>query len=244
MEKEISAPDSEKSLEQQHHTEEASPPQDKAMCSEKAEKYEQQQQKGENVEKRREDADSESTAREPVVLAEGVVAVDEAPVEKAFVAEKENQELVDKSEGPIEEEIAESKPAAATAKGTRRRNNPSLIPRSGYFFEHDNRESEAKKEAESESTAVNGEVGSKERKGNEEATNKGRRKPRSTAQGYRNNGSRGRNRKYFPRASDRDETLDKWSHDRFDEEKQMPKSKTELIKRYGYDIREGRGRGE
>jgi hypothetical protein len=30
----------------------------------------------------------------------------------------------------------------------------------------------------------------------------------------------------------------KWSHDRFDESQQMPKSKTELVKRYGYDIRE------
>ena len=30
-----------------------------------------------------------------------------------------------------------------------------------------------------------------------------------------------------------------WSHDRFDENEQQPKSKTEIVKAYGYDIREG-----
>ncbi|CAF0938205.1 unnamed protein product [Brachionus calyciflorus] len=31
---------------------------------------------------------------------------------------------------------------------------------------------------------------------------------------------------------------EKWSHDRFDERQQQPKSKNELVRRYGYDIRE------
>jgi hypothetical protein len=32
-------------------------------------------------------------------------------------------------------------------------------------------------------------------------------------------------------------SLDRWSHDRFDESEQAPKSRTELVSSYGYDIR-------
>lgn len=75
-------------------------------------------------------------------------------------------------------------------------NDPSNIPRKGYFFEHDTRQD--------------------------------------------NNGStdKRKNRKKNFNKKERTNLDEKWVHDRFDERQQQPKSKCELVKRYGYDIRQ------
>lgn len=77
-------------------------------------------------------------------------------------------------------------------------NDPSNIPRKGYFFEHDTRQDE------------------------ENSVNKNK------------NGKK----KFNKKNRDKGDINQKWAHDRFDERQQQPKSRVELVKRYGYDIRE------
>ncbi|RNA41900.1 CASC3 [Brachionus plicatilis] len=47
-----------------------------------------------------------------------------------------------------------------------------------------------------------------------------------------------RKKNFGKKLSQKGDINQKWSHDRFDERQQQPKSKGELVKRYGYDIRE------
>jgi hypothetical protein len=48
----------------------------------------------------------------------------------------------------------------------------------------------------------------------------------------------GQRRRFERFSAARGNINDKWTHDRFDERQQQPKSRSELVKRYGYDIRE------
>ncbi|CAK1543383.1 unnamed protein product [Leptosia nina] len=88
------------------------------------------------------------------------------------------------------------------------RSNPQYIPKRGTFYEHDDR------------TAASGEESSTAAP---ETTTEKKEGPETPA-----------DRRRAPRKS---ETLNKWSHDKYNENEQMPKSRDELVSIYGYDIR-------
>ncbi|XP_023937180.2 putative mediator of RNA polymerase II transcription subunit 12 [Bicyclus anynana] len=88
------------------------------------------------------------------------------------------------------------------------RSNPQYIPKRGTFYEHDDRTADGGEE----SNKATSEPASEKKEGSE--TPADRRRP--------------------PRKSD---TLNKWSHDKYNENEQVPKSRDELVAIYGYDIR-------
>lgn len=113
--------------------------------------------------------------------------------------------------------------AEAQKKVDEDRSNPQYIPKRGTFYEHDDR------------TAEDGEC--IEVEGSEDADGQ------STTNGA--GGSTGGS-KTAPTISSASKTMkkwqpasavDRWSHDRFDPSEQAPKSRTELVSAYGYDIR-------
>ncbi|GAB0097173.1 hypothetical protein DMENIID0001_127820 [Sergentomyia squamirostris] len=94
------------------------------------------------------------------------------------------------------------------------RSNPQYIPKRGTFYEHDDRTAE---NADGQPEAAQNEIGgeSQEKKVSFNAPPPAVVKPP----------------KKWQAAGDR------WSHDRYDECEQAPKSKAELVSAYGYDIR-------
>ncbi|XP_050356089.1 putative uncharacterized protein DDB_G0271606 isoform X2 [Nymphalis io] len=88
------------------------------------------------------------------------------------------------------------------------RSNPQYIPKRGTFYEHDDRTAASGEETTNTTTET-----ASEKKEGSEAPPERRRPPRKS------------------------ETLNKWSHDKFNENEQMPKSRDELVSIYGYDIR-------
>ncbi|XP_064074954.1 protein CASC3-like isoform X3 [Vanessa tameamea] len=88
------------------------------------------------------------------------------------------------------------------------RSNPQYIPKRGTFYEHDDRTAASGEESTNTTTET-----ASEKKEGSEAPPERRRPPRKS------------------------ETLNKWSHDKFNENEQMPKSRDELVSIYGYDIR-------
>ncbi|KAL0861704.1 hypothetical protein ABMA27_009186 [Loxostege sticticalis] len=88
------------------------------------------------------------------------------------------------------------------------RSNPQYIPKRGTFYEHDDRTAASGEE----SNNTTSETASEKKEGSE--TPAERRRP--------------------PRKS---EIINKWSHDKYNENEQMPKSRDELVAIYGYDIR-------
>ncbi|XP_063629149.1 LOW QUALITY PROTEIN: protein CASC3-like [Cydia splendana] len=87
------------------------------------------------------------------------------------------------------------------------RSNPQYIPKRGTFYEHDDR------------TAASG----------EEPAN-----TTSETSSEKKEGSPPAERRRAPRKS---EVIDRWAHDKFNENEQAPKSRDELVAIYGYDIR-------
>uniref|UniRef100_A0A1L8DDK0 Protein CASC3 n=1 Tax=Nyssomyia neivai TaxID=330878 RepID=A0A1L8DDK0_9DIPT len=94
------------------------------------------------------------------------------------------------------------------------RSNPQYIPKRGTFYEHDDRTAE-NADAEAEEESLEGDVSEKKVSFNTPAPTaaKATKKWQNDRQG------------------------DRWSHDRYDESEQAPKSKAELVSAYGYDIR-------
>ncbi|XP_062558753.1 uncharacterized protein LOC134223586 isoform X2 [Armigeres subalbatus] len=94
------------------------------------------------------------------------------------------------------------------------RSNPQYIPKKGTFYEHDDRTLEDEEDSKAGDESLNSEdpagPGS-ERKGDKNAVSKATKKWQVSA--------------------------DRWTHDRFDESEQAPKSRAELVSAYGYDIR-------
>ncbi|KAI8432917.1 hypothetical protein MSG28_013827 [Choristoneura fumiferana] len=88
------------------------------------------------------------------------------------------------------------------------RSNPQYIPKRGTFYEHDDRTAASGEE----SANTTSETASEKKEGSEPGTE--RRRP--------------------PRKS---EVIDRWSHDKYNETEQVPKSRDELVSIYGYDIR-------
>lgn len=103
--------------------------------------------------------------------------------------------------------------------------NPQYIPKKGVFYEHDDRSHDADDKKQSSSSVKKEEevVESKESGGTKKAA----------VQEKQNENRRGNRRQRTD--------ADRWNHDLFRDEKQKPKSKSELINAYGYDIRQERG---
>nr|XP_032524089.1 protein CASC3-like isoform X1 [Danaus plexippus plexippus] len=88
------------------------------------------------------------------------------------------------------------------------RSNPQYIPKRGTFYEHDDRTAASGEET----TNTTSETVSEKKEGVEPPAE--RRRP--------------------PRKADAD---NKWAHDKYNENEQIPKSRDELVAIYGYDIR-------
>ncbi|CAH2057386.1 unnamed protein product, partial [Iphiclides podalirius] len=88
------------------------------------------------------------------------------------------------------------------------RSNPQYIPKKGTFYEHDDRTAASGEESVNTTSDV-----ASEKKDGSETPSERRRPPRKS------------------------ETVNRWSHDKYNENEQMPKSRDELVAIYGYDIR-------
>ncbi|KAG5673072.1 hypothetical protein PVAND_003147 [Polypedilum vanderplanki] len=97
------------------------------------------------------------------------------------------------------------------------RSNPQYIPKKGTFYEHDDRTAE--------DLDANEPVENLENANNSTEGLAGTGKVLST-----------QNQKVTPKQVKKKEA-DRWTHDRFNEYEQAPKSKAELVSAYGYDIR-------
>jgi protein CASC3 len=98
------------------------------------------------------------------------------------------------------------------------RSNPQYIPKKGTFYEHDDRTVEDLDAAEPQENLEN------PANSNEALSNSS--KILSTL-----------NQKVTPKQIKKPKDADRWSHDRFNENEQAPKSRSELVSAYGYDIR-------
>lgn len=97
------------------------------------------------------------------------------------------------------------------------RSNPQYIPKKGTFYEHDDRMAE--------------DIDEEEKAENSESM-------LNSTEGLSTTGKvlSTQNQKITPKTVKKKEQ-DCWSHDRFNEYEQAPKSRTELVSAYGYDIR-------
>lgn len=99
------------------------------------------------------------------------------------------------------------------------RSNPQYIPKKGTFYEHDDRTVEDDDVVEQQENSEN------PANSNEALSNSS--KVLST-----------QNQKVTPKQVKKTkDTADRWNHDRFNEMEQAPKSRSELVSAYGYDIR-------
>lgn len=96
------------------------------------------------------------------------------------------------------------------------RSNPQYIPKKGTFYEHDDRTVEDEDE---------GKDADDENAKNDDASGVG-----GERKGIDKNAASKTMKKWQASA-------DRWTHDRFDESEQAPKSRAELVSAYGYDIR-------
>lgn len=102
------------------------------------------------------------------------------------------------------------------------RSNPQYIPKKGTFYEHDDRTAEDLDAAEPPETI-------------ETASNSTESKePRDNKVLQLQNHQKAQPVKPIKKPKD---TADRWTHDRFNENEQAPKSRAELVSAYGYDIR-------
>ena len=137
--------------------------------------------------------------------------------------------------------------------------NPTVIPRQGLFFEHDNREGDNHPSQPSELAApeeagtalvadkldeltiaeppsgVREQHDQHEPKSARERLGGQRNKPDNNRRTGGNGG--GTRRGFRGKMSLEDDGDGPWTHDRFDLSEQQPKSRTDIVKSYGYDIR-------
>ena len=114
----------------------------------------------------------------------------------------------------------------------KKKKDPTNIPKKGYFFEHDSREHEESLKEENGDIAADKIPSMKTPDDDLKATKAKNKITNNTA---KKNNIR---RKNFNVVDQSIDTNERWQHDRFDQEQQKPKSRSELIKRYGYDIRD------
>ncbi|XP_067617451.1 myb-like protein I [Eurosta solidaginis] len=101
------------------------------------------------------------------------------------------------------------------------RSNPQYIPKRGTFYEHDDRTAEVEADRPINLDAV----GSEPR---QEKSISGVKPPQSPTISHASKTMK----KWQPASA-----VERWSHDRFDPSEQAPKSRSELVSAYGYDIR-------
>lgn len=103
------------------------------------------------------------------------------------------------------------------------RSNPQYIPKKGTFYEHDDRtleDEEDGKELDDENAK------------NDDASVGG------VGGGGSGDGRKGVEKSMASKTMKKwQASADRWTHDRFDESEQAPKSRAELVSAYGYDIR-------
>ncbi|KAL7017524.1 hypothetical protein ACKWTF_010408 [Chironomus riparius] len=132
----------------------------------------------------------------------------------------DEDEVVDdeRESGDGQEELESESGAKKKVDHDEDRSNPQYIPKKGTFYEHDDRTAEDL-DAEGEETPENA--------NNSTEGLSGSTKVLST-----------QNQKVTPKQVKKvKDTADRWSHDRFNEYEQAPKSRSELVSAYGYDIR-------
>ncbi|CRL05052.1 CLUMA_CG018128, isoform A [Clunio marinus] len=98
------------------------------------------------------------------------------------------------------------------------RSNPQYIPKKGTFYEHDDRTVEDLDSVEQQENPEN-------------PTNSN--EALSTSSKILST----QNQKVTPKQVKKTKDTDRWTHDRFNENEQAPKSRAELVSAYGYDIR-------
>lgn len=118
------------------------------------------------------------------------------------------------------------------AKTQKQRKDPANIPRKGYFFEHDDREDEKDQTKQENPTEPVKNPQPRQDRPKPQNQRKPIGKKAAQTRQTRHNSNQNEN------LEREEESKDRWAHDRFDLTQQQPKSKTELVKRYGYDIRE------
>lgn len=114
---------------------------------------------------------------------------------------------LERQRGDGAEQDGEIKKKVDTAED---RSNPQYIPKKGTFYEHDDRTADDDTKIETKENEE--EKPDKEASPDPAATKPGKKWQSATA-------------------------VERWSHDRFDESEQAPKSRAELVSAYGYDIR-------
>lgn len=131
----------------------------------------------------------------------------------------EDEAIDDEREsGDGQEELESESGAKKKVDHDEDRSNPQYIPKKGTFYEHDDRTAEDL-DAEEEEVPENA--------NNSTEGLSGSTKVLST-----------QNQKVTPKQVKKvKDTADRWSHDRFNEYEQAPKSRSELVSAYGYDIR-------
>lgn len=106
--------------------------------------------------------------------------------------------------------------------------DPNYIPRKAYFYEHDNRDDDQNEVKEEDKSQKEIQI--------EEATHPSNEsKPKILNKRINGNKNKSTRNKFKIDASKIDN--EPWAHDKFDESEQTPKSETEIVKKYGYDIR-------
>ena len=98
------------------------------------------------------------------------------------------------------------------------RSNPQYIPKKGTFYEHDDRTADADDAIEQPDTVLNESNASEPISRDSKVLSL-------------------QNQKLTPKVLKKPKDTDRWSHDRFNENEQAPKSRSELVTSYGYDIR-------
>ncbi|XP_059622628.1 protein CASC3 [Phlebotomus argentipes] len=142
---------------------------------------------------------------------------DDAPDDEEDDEEEEEEDVSSMESGEEDEENPEMTQsqileAKRQVDDDEDRSNPQYIPKRGTFYEHDDRTAE-NADGETAEAEIEGE-------GSEKKVSFSTPAPAAA-----------KSTKKWQSSGDR------WSHDRYDESEQAPKSKAELVSAYGYDIR-------
>lgn len=100
------------------------------------------------------------------------------------------------------------------------RSNPQYIPKKGTFYEHDDRTAE--------------DMDAPERIESPESVTNNTETPAKDSKVLQLSNQKAQSAKVAKKTKD---IADRWTHDRFNENEQAPKSRAELVSSYGYDIR-------
>ncbi len=155
------------------------------------------------------------------------------------------------TETPTQQDTTPAAPAQPARKGPRKKKDPAYIPKTGYYFEHDSRDDHVTKTETKTEEAIAGSdavvpveeaLPIREEVPTDrpiEADKKANNQQRSGGRKPARNGPR--RAKNFNGDIDHDiDDQERWVHDRFDMDEQKPKSQSEIVSKYGFDIRKAK----